>query len=283
MGSQIMVILTKCWKSYLEEIPELTIQSQVSPNLTSQSNQITQVQKLQNAITLKSVLEKLINPNTSFLHTEDRVSHILSMTPSNKELRLKVKNSPQLAKNLVININYKGYMDSLTPGVVYFGSKRKADKGGSRVCDFIIPSEPKQYGRMFVIYYCTDSDNYYIRDLGVGQGVYLKLDYSFKLTSDILVKIGESFLFFKIVVGSNSYPNLLLTVFSGEDNKTYCFYAQEQHISPIRIGRAQDCDICINDMLLSKYQASILYSHNKGWMLIDGNLIRQRPSTNGAW
>ena len=205
------------------------------------------------------------------------------MPPSTKELRLKVKNSPSLAKDLVININYQGYMDSTTPGVVYFGTKRKAFKGGSRVCDFIIPCDLSFYGRMCVIYYCTDTDNYYLRDLGLGPGVYLKLDYSFKLTSDILIKIGESLLYFKIAVGSNSYPNLLLTVFSQQDSKSYCFYAQEQHISPIRIGRANDCDICINDMLLSKYQASILYSHNQGWMLIDGNLIRQRPSTNGAW
>lgn len=275
MGSQVIVILTQCWKSYFDDNPEQTLQLHPVPIINFQS--------AQNLITLESILEKLINPNTSFLHSEPRLTKLNSIPPSSKELRLKVKNSPQLAKNLVININYKGYMDSSTAGVVYFGNKRKSSKHGDRVCDFIIPCDSSSYGRMFVIYYCPDSDNYFIRDLGAGPGVYLKLDYSFKLTSDILVKIGESLLYFKIVVGSNSYPNLLLTVFSNGNSKSYCFYAQEQHISPIRIGRANDCDICINDMLLSKYQASILYSHNQGWMLIDGNLIRQRPSTNGAW
>jgi hypothetical protein len=205
------------------------------------------------------------------------------MNPTGKELRLKVKNSPSLAKDLVININYQGYMDSFTPGVVYFGGKRKVKKGGVRCCDFVIPNEEKCYGQMFVIYFSEDCEEYYLRDLGVGQGVYLKLDYSFKLTSDILVNIGETHLFFKIAFGNSSYPNLMLTVFTASEVKTYCFYAQEQHISPVRIGRADDCEICIKDMLLSKYQASILYSHSQGWMLIDGNIIRQRPSTNGAW
>jgi hypothetical protein len=205
------------------------------------------------------------------------------MPPSSKELRLKVKNSQKLAKNLVININYKGYMDSSTIGVVYFGNKRKDSKSGKRINDFVIPCDENLYGQLFVIFYSDESDEFYIRDLGLGQGVYLKLDYSYKLTSDILINIGETHLYFKIVLGSNSYPNLILTVFTLKDTKTYCFYAQEQHIAPIRIGRASDCDISINDMLLSKYQASILYSHSQGWMLIDGNIIRQRPSTNGAW
>ena len=116
----------------------------------------------------------------------------------------------------------------------------------------------------------------------MGPGVFVKLDYSYKLTSDILVKLGDTHLYFRIVFSDNSYPNLLLTVFGGSV-KNYCFYAQEQHISPIKLGRASDCDICIEDMMISKYQACILYSHSKGWMLIDGNLVKQRPSTNGAW
>ena len=184
----------------------------------------------------------------------------------------------------MININYLGYLDSQQKGVVYFGNKRKDSKGGIKINDFIIPSEISPIrGRMFMIYYCPDSENYYIRDLGIGPGVYIKLDYSYKLTSDILVNIGETHLYFRIVLSNSSYPNLLLVVFTKTITKNYCFYAQEQHISPIKIGRAADCDICIDDMMISKYQSCILYSHSKGWMLIDGNLIKQRPSTNGAW
>jgi len=188
-----------------------------------------------------------------------------------------------LSKDLVVNITHLGYLDSQSKGVVFFGNKRKIEKSGEKINDFIIPSESNPIrGRHFMIHYCMESQNYYIRDLGIGSGVYIKLEYSYKLTSDILVKIGESHLYFRIVLSESSYPNLLLTVFC-KDTKNYCFYAQEQHISPIKIGRANDCDICIEDMMISKYQACILYSHSKGWMLIDGNLIKQRPSTNGAW
>jgi hypothetical protein len=174
-------------------------------------------------------------------------------------------------------------MESATKGIVFFGHKRKDKKGGKRICDVVIPGDECIYGQAFIVYYCCESDNFFIRDLGFGHGAYVKLDYSYKLTSDILVRIGDTHLYFRIVVGENSYPNLLLTAINDLGSKSYCFYAQEQHIAPIKIGRAKDCDICIEDMLLSKYQASILYSHSQGWMLIDGNLIRQRPSTNGAW
>jgi FHA domain len=174
-------------------------------------------------------------------------------------------------------------MNSQYKGVVYFGNKRKNTKKGYKINDFVIPdNEEPVYGRLFMIYYGIEDYNYYLRDLGIGKGVYAKLDYSYKLTSDILVNIGSSHLYFRISFSDSSYPNLLLTVF-GRSTQNYCFYAQEQHINPIKIGRADDCDICIDDMLLSKYQACILYSQSKGWMLIDGNLVKQRPSTNGAW
>jgi hypothetical protein len=222
--------------------------------------------------------------DTSSLHFPERLEKLLSPNLTTKELRLRVKNSQVFSKDFVLNISSQGYMSSKTKGVVYFGNKRKNYKGGEKICDFIIPCDGvKQYGQLFVIYYCVESDSYIIRDLGIGPGVYVKLEYSFKLTSDILINIGESHLYFRIVFTENSYPNLLLTVFSAGPPQNYCFYAQEQHISPIRIGRARDCDICLDDMLLSKYQASILYSHSQGWMLIDGNLVRQRPSTNGGW
>ena len=48
------------------------------------------------------------------------------------------------------------------------------------------------------------------------------------------------------------------------------------------IGRTQDCDIKINDKLLSKNQAHIRYSADDDvWILTDG--LQNKSSTNGTW
>ena len=47
------------------------------------------------------------------------------------------------------------------------------------------------------------------------------------------------------------------------------------------IGRHTECEIQIEDHLLSKYQAHIIYTKEKGWVLIDG--VKAKPSTNGTW
>ena len=47
------------------------------------------------------------------------------------------------------------------------------------------------------------------------------------------------------------------------------------------IGRFKDCEIQIEDNLLSKYQAHIIYTEENGWILIDG--VNAKSSTNGTW
>ena len=49
----------------------------------------------------------------------------------------------------------------------------------------------------------------------------------------------------------------------------------------IKMGRHNSCEICIEDNTLSKFQAHILFTPEKGWSLIDGH--DNKPSKNGTW
>ena len=49
----------------------------------------------------------------------------------------------------------------------------------------------------------------------------------------------------------------------------------------LRIGRMNNCEVQIEDSLLSKYQAHITYSDINGWVLMDG--YEGKASTNGTW
>ena len=66
----------------------------------------------------------------------------------------------------------------------------------------------------------------------------------------------------------------------------YCkYFVKYSYFSPckqiVKIGRLNTCEIQIEDNLLSKYQAHIIYSEEKGWIIIDG--FNAKPSTNGTW
>ena len=48
------------------------------------------------------------------------------------------------------------------------------------------------------------------------------------------------------------------------------------------IGRNKKCDVCIEDMMMSKIQSTIKYVHSeKSFYLFDGNI--QKESMNGTW
>jgi pSer/pThr/pTyr-binding forkhead associated (FHA) protein len=60
--------------------------------------------------------------------------------------------------------------------------------------------------------------------------------------------------------------------------------------SSIRIGRSENCEVVINEIMFSRFQCIIDYNENVGWTIIDGytvktieNVIEYRHSTNGTW
>ena len=97
--------------------------------------------------------------------------------------------------------------------------------------------------RHFLIKYSKETTGYYLRDLGDGNGTFVRLDSSLVLKTGYIVSFGESHMYVQI---SSEYENqdkneLELRFLDGpkidqsftfnEDNKT------------IKIGRMNDCDI----------------------------------------
>ena len=75
---------------------------------------------------------------------------------------------------------------------------------------------------------------------------------------------------------------LKLKIFGGPSAGEIYFYNQDYTGKKIVVGRTPDCDIRINDKLLSKNQAHIVFSpDHTSWWLIDG--YNNKASTNGTW
>jgi len=86
---------------------------------------------------------------------------------------------------------------------------------------------------------------------------------------------------FNMEADDDSYK-LKLKIFGGPSAGEIYFYKPEVG-KKIVIGRTPDCEIRINDKLLSKNQAMIGFSEeeNGQWILSDG--CNGKPSTNGTW
>lgn len=209
------------------------------------------------------------------------------------------------------------------------------------VNDFIIPSHRNEQtelnrGRQFQIWFDIgnglqqqvhrppnyiapdDCQGYYIKDLGVGFGVFKLIDVlnnqytlmsqlGLKTSIDIdairtgciilrdkmLVNIGETHIVFNLLMtkkqtgGGGQQSTLRLRIHSGSNyGQIYDFNTKQmdQGKRELLIGRAPECDVPINDHLLSKVQCHIKLQVDRGqhyWMLHDG--CKGMASTNGTW
>ena len=120
------------------------------------------------------------------------------------------------------------------------------------------------------------------------------------MKDNLLINMGESYIVtnihapdpdmvteFELAANSNEEvsqppPKLKLRVFSvskSEHPDLYCCQFENQEIV---IGRSPNCDIRVDDELLSKMQATIMFDEpSHSWVLVDG--YEGKKSTNGTW
>lgn len=138
------------------------------------------------------------------------------------------------------------------------------------VNDFVIPSRfndknQQHKGRHFQIWFDLFTKQYYIRDLGIGFGVFKKMNPGQVVLKDnMLVNIGEAYIVVSLHNDDESVNNSSNTIrfkmFGGPNNgEIYEFNSFEMlnGDKDILIGRTSDCSIKINDKLLSKIQCTV--------------------------
>ena len=173
-------------------------------------------------------------------------------------------------------------------------------------------------GRHFQIFYEVDQGVYLIKDLGVGYGVFVRQEHPIQLKDNMLINVGEAYIVVNIIYGcliqqdqdlqqhfkdaysrqgahqqlhlpedldvhadDNTYK-LKLKIFGGPSAGEIYYYKEDFDGQTIVIGRTPECNIRINDKLLSKSQASVSFSpEQSSWILTDG--LNGKPSTNGTW
>jgi len=254
------------------------------------------------------------NYDAEYLNRITELANIVHFAPL---LTLKVISSGILDKGTTVKINAQGVENSprsAKDGYSYFGYQkvtRKFNKITQQtedhyVNDYIIPAKDKESaqrhkGRHFQVEFHIPTQTYRIKDLGVGYGAFVKLEHPLILKDNHLLNVGESFLVInlleddedsttvsplnsrrdKVVESPQRAPRLRVKIFGGPNTGDCFYFTAPLENGCIKIGRRNNCEIQVEDNLLSKYQCTIKFLPEEGWILIDGT--EKRPSTNGTW
>ena len=161
--------------------------------------------------------------------------------------------------------------------------------------DFVFPIEDKEDNYSlyelpnFAIFYNVEDGNYYIKDFNTGVGALMKIK-NYRIEGNTLINIGGNYLVvyiednkIRVKIFNNS---ILDNNNKKEQNTINCdlkeFYFDKKNNFVINIGRNQNCDLIIEDMMLSKIQCRIEHNANdKCFYLCDGD--GKKESTNGTW
>jgi predicted component of type VI protein secretion system len=78
----------------------------------------------------------------------------------------------------------------------------------------------------------------------------------------------------------DSHLKLRLKLFGGPSTGEVFYFKPDNEV--IKIGRSNNCDVAIEDAVLSKFQSSIKFNPEKEcWVLEDG--FNDKRSLNGTW
>lgn len=157
--------------------------------------------------------------------------------------------------------------------------------------------DDKFIGRHFEINFDPDNLCYFLKDLGHGFGTFIKIDGFVEIKNNFLLNIGENYLVFTIgleedLTTSEIYDKvakeeikyvLNIKIFSGNVKHGVVSFTPAK--SPLKIGRNSDCEILIDDNLLSRFHCTVLFKEYK-WFIQDGITTPDnihKKSTNGSW
>ena len=89
------------------------------------------------------------------------------------------------------------------------------------------------------------------------------------IKDQMLINIGESYIVTNLkYCDGDQHARLKLKVFTVNKNEAPDLYSMHQLDQVLVVGRSPNCDIRLEDDLLSKMQATIFYSHNlQQWVI----------------
>ena len=133
-----------------------------------------------------------------------------------------------------------------------------------------------------------------MKDLGHGFGTFIKINESTEIKNQFLLSIGENYLVFTLGLEEETLLNehvsfddnnnlINIKIFTNNVRHGKLSFSPKQ--SPFIIGRSPECQVIIDDSLLSRFHCSVEFRNDK-WYIYDGvknSDGKIKNSTNGSW
>lgn len=181
-----------------------------------------------------------------------------------------------------------GSLRNARDGVTYFGYEKVFPGQKYKNIDFLIKLKngecdiSKYIGIHFQIAFNRNDKKYYIVDLGKGFGTFMKLQNELLLKDNHLINIGNSYIVFSFEDNPNT-QNLILKIYNDDKRYDPILLEECQLERKYHVGRDSNCDVVIEDNLLSRIHCTIIYRKNR-WSIMDGKgNLKEDGSTNGTW
>ena len=189
-------------------------------------------------------------------------------------LLLEVKDGPSPLIGKVFQLSPAGVKDSskeVMDGKMMIGSDRK-------VCDIVLEGDTDIGEMHCLLEFNVKSRAYYLKDLGDGNGTFIKIEDNQEVATGDIVSFGASHA--RVVVQAQaSDSTLTLQFYEGPlADQEFSFRSNQQ---PITIGRMKTCSLSIEDLRLSINHCFVTYTSLSGWQITDGDSSKR--SANGTW
>jgi len=121
--------------------------------------------------------------------------------------------------------------------------------------------------------------SYYLKDLGGGDGIYIKAEEKFALENQTIIHYGIGHLITEIVTekDNNKAPSLKLKFMDGPNEGKERIILSDQVCT---FGRLPTCTVVFDEYGVSRIQCKFSYENNQ-WYVKDGDGYKK--STNGTW
>lgn len=222
--------------------------------------------------------EKRANPHfflTDSVHKKSFSNSSLELESlaSVPKLILEVRDSPSGQVGKTFQLTPAGVKEStrIADGKMMIGSDK-------RVCDIVLEGD-EEVGEMHcVIEFQAQKRAYYLKDLGDGNGTFIKIEDNQAIATGDIVHFGDSHA--RVMVQEQaSGSSLTLQFYEGPLAEQECSFRQSQQ--PVSIGRMKTCTLSIDDLKLSISHCFLTHDVLSGWMISDGD--GSKRSANGTW
>ena len=190
------------------------------------------------------------------------------------KLLLEVKDSPSIQTGKVFHLTPAGLLHSprqVTGGKIIIGRD-------TTECDIVLSRDTDIGSRHCAIEFNPKERAFCLKDLGDGNGTFIRIERKEAIHHGDVVNFGESHA--RVMVEDRaSICVLTLQFYEGPLAQQEIAFKSTQQ--PISIGRTTDCMLAIDDPKLSISHCLLTYDERTLWSITDGDGIKH--SANGTW